>query len=49
MKAMGYLNPKESGIYGSARITARYVKDKYPEVKKAFVIGTKALRDVLED
>ena len=48
MRNMGYENPNEDHIYGTSRLAAKYVKDKYPGVKKVLVIGMKSLRDVLE-
>ena len=48
MSSMGYKEPNEANIYGSARIGAKYIKSKYPHIKKVFVIGMKSLREVLE-
>ena len=48
MKSLGYSNPKEDHIFGSAYVTAQYIKQKYPETRKAFVIGMKSLRVELE-
>jgi ribonucleotide monophosphatase NagD (HAD superfamily) len=49
MKKLGYENPTPAKIFGTARITSSYMNAYYPEVKKAYVIGSKALRLALEE
>jgi len=39
MQKMGYQDPQTARIFGTARIMGSYIKVKYPEIKKAFVIG----------
>ena len=48
MKQLGYQNPKEDPVFGSAKITAQYMRINHPEIKKVFVIGMKSLRAELE-
>ena len=48
MKRLGYSNPKPDQIFGTAYITAQYMKKHHPFVKKAFVIGMSALKDELQ-
>ena len=48
MTRMGYGNLKLDHIYTSASIVSKYVKRKYPNVTKVFVIGMKSIRDSLE-
>jgi ribonucleotide monophosphatase NagD (HAD superfamily) len=49
MKKLGYENPKPEKVFGTARITAFYMKANYPEIKKVYVMGSKALRLALEE
>lgn len=46
MKKFGY--DGRDNIYGSARVTAQYMLKHHPNIKKVFVVGTKALRLELE-
>ena len=48
MKSMGYTGAKESQIYAMADVLAKYLKKKFPEVRKVFAIGLKSMRDSLE-
>ena len=48
MQQLGYKNPKHDQIFGSAFVTAQYIKQNHPYAKKAFVIGMKSLRIELE-
>ena len=48
MKKMGYAEPKLDHIYTAAAVLGKYVKLKYPEVKKAFVVGMASLRESIE-
>ena len=48
MKGLGYANPKEEQIIMSSLMAAKWVKKNLPDVKKVFVVGTKALRDTFE-
>ena len=48
MLQLGYKNPKPEQIFGSAFVTAQYIKQHHPYAKKAFVIGMKSLRIELE-
>ena len=49
MKGMGYTGAKESHTYTMASVLAKYLKKKFPEVRKVFAIGVKAIRDSLEE
>ena len=46
MRQMGYKDPKEDHIYGSAKILARCIPE---SVKKVYLVGEKSLRDELEE
>ena len=46
---MGYTGAKESHTYTMATVTSKYIKKKFPEVRKVFAIGVKAIRDSLEE
>ena len=46
---MGFEGVKESHIYTSASLVSKYIVEKFPHVKKAFVIGMKTVRKSLED
>jgi ribonucleotide monophosphatase NagD (HAD superfamily) len=48
MTRMGYQNPKQDYVFGSAKITGQYMRINHPEIKKVFVIGMKSLRAELE-
>ena len=48
MERMGYQQPKLDHIYGMAKVVAKYIKMKHPEVRKAFVVGQQAVRRELE-
>ena len=48
MAGMGYRNSKNTHIYTSAATAGKYLKRKYPDVRKAFVIGERSLRDSIE-
>ena len=48
MTRMGYNNLKLSCVYTSASVVSKYVRKKYPNVRKVFAIGMKSLRDSLE-
>ena len=48
MKRMGFVKAKESQVYTMARVMAQYVRRTYPQVRKALVIGMKAMREMLE-
>ena len=45
---MGYTGAKESHVYTMASVLAKYIKRKYPGVKKVYVIGMKSIRETLE-
>lgn len=48
MKRMGFAQPREDHIYTAASVLGKYVKRKYPDVKKAFVVGMPSLREMVE-
>jgi ribonucleotide monophosphatase NagD (HAD superfamily) len=49
MRSMGFTSPKLENIYGTSYICANYMKRKYPDIKKIFLIGVKELREEFED
>ena len=48
MRRMGWAEPKLSHIYTMASVMPKYVKSKYSNVKKAFVIGMSSMREQVE-
>ena len=48
MRKMGFKNVKVSHIYTMASVIAKYVKRKFPDVRKVFCIGMGSIRKALE-
>ena len=48
MKRMGYSTVKESHVYTMAKVIAKFIKKKHPNVKKVFAVSQKAIRTSLE-
>ena len=48
-KKYGYEEAKPEQMYGTAYITANYLRDKYPELNFVRVVGMETLRDALKE